>query len=157
MTSSNLHINHLIGNKYLQFGVAILATVSLIVKPLKVHYWRTSLIKRLNKRLNQIYLISEGTKSLLSEKNSVDLRDNIQQKYREVESTLNEARNLYLKLEKANFFNNKTTRELSEGFLSNFYDVEVKLRHIAFEGVSNPDDETLFGFASQLSLGSLPA
>jgi hypothetical protein len=154
MIIDNLKIEDLLGYRKTSLGISVLSVLSSIKKKLHIGSLKTGIVAKINTRLYKIYLISEGIKSSISEDNCTAAKES----YPHTTKALNEYRKLHSLLEKTDFFGDSRIRDLSESTLSNFYAVETRTRHLAFDHKScNSDDESLNQFASSISLGSLQA
>ena len=153
MHYANYHIEHSFSGKILASIIGLLGLFSFLLKPFKVRWYKTGLIIKLNKRLYKVYISSEGLKSVAKDYT----KEQALEAYPHYEEMLKDYRQLYSSLEKVHFFNNDTTKDVSEKTLSNFYSLESGTRRTAFADINISTDKHLFEFASRLSLESLQA
>jgi hypothetical protein len=114
------------------------------------------LIGFVNRKLNAIHNDVEG---VLDQINTEGLdAESAKKKYTHVERVLSKYKNIYNRLDKANFFNNDKTKEVSNALLVSLYSLEYQYRTVAFCDLTpSEEDKNLIDFASELSLGSLQA
>lgn len=155
MSSAIYHIDQKFSNGAIDFKVSLINIFASSVKRFGINF-RTGIIVKLRndviQKLSSIYVYSEGYKAL------VDGFDKIQadQEYESVKLLLSNYRHIYRNLERRQFLNNKQIAQLCENTLYNYYDIEHKMRIIAFSDEIVPEDKILTEVASNLSLSSIP-
>ena len=125
-----------------------------VYKLLLKRQYHTGLIKSVNKRLNRIYLETEGLKNSLSEAYSLgSLNIDTSEKFESISKVIEEYNDLYFSLQKVDFFRNSLTRELSEGLIDNLYSIQGYYRLNAnFD--SSINDSSLLEFSSKVTQNS---
>lgn len=136
------------------FRFNIIASISAIILPLKIKWLNTLFIRGINK---DFATLLKKTKVIAEAANKID-RETATETYPKVKTTLFKFRKVVANLEKKNYYNNSTTKRLSESILDNFYSIELSTRIIAFDDTptnKREDEKGLVEFASRVSLRSL--
>jgi hypothetical protein len=151
MPFANYYIDDLYSAKYYWIKVANILP-AFTKKVSRVHL-NTGFVVNLNKVLTKVYLITEGQKNVID----TFTKEKALESHAKSIKNLNLYRELHDALEKIDFFNNVSTKEILENIITNCYFLEGKLRMIAYSNSPTIDDKNLIEFASHLSLGSLQA
>jgi hypothetical protein len=129
--------------------------LALIFKTFHLSIQTRGIILRFNKYLSKLFFITEGFKSVLLKENIES--DDLVALHVKYKKNLFTFRQAYGRLENARFFKNSTTRKLCNNILDNYYEIEYRLRNLAYTETKTTeiDDSQLLEAASSISLGSI--
>jgi hypothetical protein len=140
-----------------KFKLELYSKVDSTLNLFKIHIFNKILIRSINKDFNGLFFMSSGFLKNLEETpiSPLDAREI----HTIFEKSLFKYRMLFSKLEKSDFLHNKKTKQLAEGLLDNYYQVEYILRKYSFSSndnsMKNDSDKELTKLASLVSLNSL--